>query len=230
MLEKNSNPHIPYKQNVQIYHNKIAKLVKYYAAKDTKLIDIGCGVGHTLFLINKYRPDLKLYAIDFDETCLKITKQRVHNVETFKQNLNEISLKAITSDIDFIVISHVMEHIYCPYQLIIDLFETLNKGGYMVMAVPNPVRPVIMTYSLLQKFAINKGHVYSWDRHHWINFIENILCLNVIKYECDYIQIIPEYCKLKLPNIFNSLLNKLELWLCNFFPWFSFSNIVLIKK
>ena len=219
--------HISYEQDIQPYHKETARLICKYTAIGSTVVDIGCGVGHTLSILENMRPDLQLVGIDFDYNCLRITDDRVSNVLTYERDLNRLSFDDINIEFDCVVMSHVLEHTLYPTDIICLVMKKIRNKGFFIMAVPNPVRPLVFVRNIFKYHYANRGHVYSWDRSHWTNFIENILKLNAIEYSQDYVPICPNKFRHYIPNV---ILNKLESFLAKVFPWWSFSNIVVIHK
>lgn len=214
--------HIDYSQTVKPYHYVVANLlVKHCCAIDPLIIDIGSGVGHTLKRVKELLPKSRVIAADVDKKCLKITSNRV-------ELENSIPIKDIEqlyekhNYYDAIILSHVLEHTLRPADTVKKLVKMLRPGGILLLAVPNPVRPGVFVASLLKRNYVNKGHVYAWDRSHFINFLDNILGLDVVCYSSDYVEL--PFLKRWRP------FRMLGLWLVKFFPWLSFSNIAVIKK
>lgn len=219
----NTSVHIPYDQKPQPYHEVVADLVHRHCPQGAVALDIGVGVGHCLALIQAKRPDIKLVGADIDENCLAITGSRVNLSE--KRLIKDVEeLFDGVPRYDCVIMSHSLEHMLEPARVVREIMKTIRPGGVLILAVPNPVRPNIMATNLLRKKNVNLGHVYAWDRSHWMNFIEVILGLKVIQYAEDYFQL-PFRLSERLP-----LLRPLELFLVRFFPWFSMSNIVAIRQ
>ena len=93
------------------------------------------------------------------------------------------------------------------------------------MAVPNPARPSVLIGNIFRKHYVNHGHVVAWDRSHWVNLLERIMKLDVVEYASDTVIICPERIKKRLPS-----LKRLEMALAVILPWWSFSNIAVIRK
>ena len=221
--QDNTSVHIPYDQKPQPYHRVVADLVSRYCPEGAVTLDIGVGVGHCLALIQTKRPDVKLVGADIDENCLSITGSRV--------NLSQKLLLHDVADLfdgipkyDCVVMSHSLEHMLEPARVVKEVMKIIRPGGVLVLAVPNPVRPNVIATNLLRKKNVNLGHVYAWDRSHWMNFIEVILGLKVIQYAEDYFQF-PFRLSVRFP-----FLRPVELFLVRFFPWFAMSNIVAIRR
>lgn len=221
MQSENRNLHIPYDQRIRPYHITVAELVCKYAGSNPSILDIGCGVGHTLAEIVARNPNVQLTALDIDDQCLAITGEKVPLVAKIKVDKIEDAY-LLPDKFDVLIMSHSLEHMIDPVQTVKALMNLVKNDGIVVLAVPNPVRLTVIFAHLRKKNYVNRGHVAAWDRSHWINFLENILGLNVICYSQDYFQLpLSE----KLP-----FLRPIELFLVKLFPWFSFSNIAVIRN
>jgi len=206
------------------YHKVVAEKAIKLLPSGGKMIEVGCGVGITLALIQKQRPDVHIDAADIDSTCLQLTGERVPGA-TIISITEDRPFTELGANYDLIVASHVVEHLKNPYDSIKQFMEMLKPGGHLIVAVPNPVRPNIFFGNILKKDYVNRGHVYAWDRSHWINFLERILKLNVIEYPVDFIPVYPFSKFTGKPWARN-----LQMAFAKVVPWWSFSNMAVIKK
>lgn len=216
--------HIPYNMKLRPYHKVVAEKALKLLPKDGKMIEIGCGVGITLALIHQHRPDVRIDAADIDATCLQLTHERVPGANMITI-IEDHSFKELGENYDLIVASHVVEHLKNPYESIKQFMEMIKPGGHLIVAVPNPVRPNIFFGNILKKDYVNRGHVYAWDRSHWINFLERILKLNVVEYPVDFIPVFPFSKFTGKPWARN-----LQMAFAKVVPWWSFSNMAVIRK
>jgi 2-polyprenyl-3-methyl-5-hydroxy-6-metoxy-1,4-benzoquinol methylase len=215
------NVHISYEQQVYPWHQEIARLVNKYASESASLLDIGCGVGNTLAEIRKLNKSIKLFASDIDDNTLAITLNRVDLEQSIKINTVE-DLFDTELTFDIIVMSHVLEHTYRPLDILKGVIKMLRPNGILILAVPNPVRLSVFLGNIFKKHYVNRGHVYAWDRSHWINFLENIAGLNVEEYSQDIFGI-PIIGRFKIFRPF-------QIWLAKILPWLAFSNIAVIRN
>ncbi|BAQ62675.1 hypothetical protein GM3708_3081 [Geminocystis sp. NIES-3708] len=218
------NVHISYNQKIRPYHFEIARLFEKYSSASCDLLEIGCGLGHTLELIKNKRPDTRIFAADIDEHLLTTTNNKVtlHRSIQIDPMGNLEDLFDLKLTFDSIIMSHVLEHTKRPYDVMKGIIKMLRPNGIAIVAVPNPVRPTVFYGNILKRNYVNQGHVYSWDRSHWINFLERICCLNVKEYSQDYVPL-PWLDKF-------GIFKPLEISLSSFFPWLCFSNIAVIKN
>lgn len=208
------------------YHVVSARLVAKYLPQRGRVLDIGCGLGQIDCLIKEARPDCRLNIADAYQVCLNIVSGKVEVENSFLLPEDQFNLEIVGVGYDVVVMSHVLEHLLNPVDAIHKALCVINSGGYLVLSVPNPVRPQVIFSNLFKKHYVNRGHVFAWDRSHWINFIENILDLDVVEYVSDSVNVFPGLVRRSMPGIVNSI----EVWLAKVLPWFSFSNMVVIRK
>jgi 2-polyprenyl-3-methyl-5-hydroxy-6-metoxy-1,4-benzoquinol methylase len=220
MLPANTNVHIPYDLQRKPYHKAVADLVRKHTPEKGEVLDIGCGVGRTLVEVQQQRPDLRLVASDMDAQCLAITAKHVDLGESIQATAD--NLFSTVRQFDCVIASHVLEHTHHPVDFVQGVMGLLKPGGVAVLAVPNPVRPTVMWSNLFRRHYVNRGHVVAWDRSHWINFLENILDLNVVEYASDFV---PLPLVSGLPGF-----RRLEAVLARVTPWLAFSNIAAVRK
>ncbi len=220
----NQSVHITYDLALRPYHRIIAGLVERYGPPNSRVLDVGCGVGSTLQLIRQRNAAYALSGADIDENCLRITQDRVKLERAIKINdVLDLAEPSTTDFYDVIILSHVLEHVTRPCDAVRSLMSMLKPGGHLILAVPNPVRPDVVLYNLFRQFhKVNRGHVQTWDRATWWNFLENILGLNVVEYPVDFIRV---------PGLDNMrILHPLLQFLARLLPGFARSCMAVIKR
>lgn len=220
--KERQNVHIDYNLMTLPFHTKVAQLVsKYSKSKDSTLLDIGCGAGNTIQVIQEMNPDMQIFASDIDLNCLEITSKRANITEAIHiDDVEDLFNKG--KKFDIVVMSHVLEHVKRPYDTVQGIIDILKPGGFAILAVPNPVRPRVIFGNLFKVHYVNRGHVYAWDRSTWMNFLENIVKADVVEYTQDAL-LLPALWKVSFLHPFLKFLSKV-------FPWFSMSHIAVIKK
>jgi len=217
--------HIPYDLEVRPYHSVIADLVQKYSPNNGRILDVGCGVGNTLELVRRRNSSWKLVGADIDQRCLNLTSERVRLDQAIKlDDVLDIAAPSLNvGTYDIIIMSHVLEHVTRPYDTVKILMDMLNYNGYLILAVPNPVRPDVAVFNLFRRFEkVNKGHVQTWDRAHWKNFLEVILDLNVVEYPTDFIRV---------PRLDRyAIVHPVLMLMARLFPGFARSCMAVVRK
>lgn len=217
--------HLRYDQQVLPYHRAVVAAAARHLPPGGQVLDVGCGVGHVLALLGEARPDARLHALDVDDRCLAITRSRVGDLTSRRGDVEDLLVDPLPWPVDQVLLSHVLEHSRRPADLVERLVDQLPATGTLVLAVPNTARPTVTVASALRRDYVNRGHAYSWDRSHWMNFLERILDLDVVEYVPDYVPIVPERVRKRWP----SPIGRVEGAAARALPWWTFSNIAVVR-
>lgn len=95
-----------------------------------KLLDVGCGNGEFLRFADRY--GWSVVGVDFDEDA--VTEARSGDLDVRTGGIGVIDSK---EKFDFISLSHVIEHVYDPVELIRTCYALLNDGGTLWLETPN---------------------------------------------------------------------------------------------
>lgn len=204
------------------YHQQVANLALKYSAPGDTILDIGTGAGSIPYMLNGRGRSIDI--ADAYQECLDTAAGRaeVREAHLIDEASFDVTRRIPHRDYAVVTMSHVLEHIANPVQAVRDALTLVRPGGHLILAVPNPVRPVVIIASIFRRRHVNKGHVVAWDRSHWMNFLENILELDVREYSSDFVQILPRH------HI--GFLTRLEVGLAKLLPWLSFSHIAVVAK
>lgn len=141
-------------------HQAITELVK-----GPRVLDMGCGTGDLLLLLQDNKLDWQLVGTDISEIALKMAKER--GVKAILRNIDFIP----GGEWDTIIMAQVLEHINDSAAIIEEVREGLKPGGRFIVSVPNdgaiPSPHHIHTYteSTLTKLleTIGKPKLIEWD-------------------------------------------------------------------
>lgn len=213
------NVHIDYQLKPKPYHVVVARLLKRFVGSG-KVLDFGCGVGHTECEIGPDVGDFQFVLADMDPQCVSIATSRVPGSTGVVIGAEYLTELAKHGAFDAIVLSHVLEHVDNASQLLEDLRALIKPRGIMIIAVPNSVTPISIGKSLLRRRFVNLGHVNAWDRSTWYVFLENRLKLRPLMHTQDIFQI-PFLWKRRW-------LWTIQIKLGQLFPWFCLSHISVV--
>jgi 2-polyprenyl-3-methyl-5-hydroxy-6-metoxy-1,4-benzoquinol methylase len=99
--------------------------------KDAKLLEIGCGNGEALQRMAEL--GWQVEGIDFDDSAVQMAKEKGLSVRCC--DLSETAYDQGT--FDAIYMSHVIEHVYNPKELLEECFRILKPSGRLVVVTPN---------------------------------------------------------------------------------------------
>jgi 2-polyprenyl-3-methyl-5-hydroxy-6-metoxy-1,4-benzoquinol methylase len=205
-------------------HHYLAELAARHGGNGHYL-DVGCGPGLLLKLIQDRQPDATFSIVDAYPVCLDLAEARLGSVAS-RYVLDEQKFepdKIITGQFDTIVLSHVLEHLRDPIGGINALMTLLKPGGVLILAVPNLGRLEVCMMNLFGRHYVNRGHVFGWDRSHWRNFLERICGLDVIEYGADVVTLLPGFPGRAIGRIAGRRLAKI-------LPGWSVSNVAVVRK
>ncbi len=128
----------------------------YIPSKDSRVLEIGCGKGHTLnYLRDKgYK---NLFGVDKDITVCN------------GKNILNVSIEEahFTEKFDFIYAFYLYEHIVDPAKFIQAVLANLNNGGRFLFLVPNVNDPLVSIYRNVgfERFRWYPYHVFFYDKN-----------------------------------------------------------------
>ena len=111
---------------------------------ESRVLDIGCGDGHALLELKDLGFE-ELYGSEIDEK----SKPRLEAKGIKALVTNDITKEKLPSDFDLVRLSHVLEHLYNPYETLQYSNALLRNGGRIVIGVPNfdsPARKLFKEY------------------------------------------------------------------------------------
>ena len=131
-----------YNENPVQDYNKIQHQIQFKSRLDYLLVNniklekktiLDFGAGHCLFfdmLIKNNIKNVDYNAVEADEELIRLMGK---NGIRIKNNINEYGMKKF----DMIILFHILEHLLNPIDLINELSNYLNQGGYIFIEIPN---------------------------------------------------------------------------------------------
>jgi 2-polyprenyl-3-methyl-5-hydroxy-6-metoxy-1,4-benzoquinol methylase len=96
-----------------------------------KFLDVGCGSGGALASMKKR--GWEVFGIDFDEEAISVARTR--NLACSTGGL--LDQKFPSESFDAILLSHVIEHLSNPAEIIAECYRILKSEGRLIMITPN---------------------------------------------------------------------------------------------
>ncbi len=100
--------------------------------KPGRLLDVGCGDG--VFLDRMRKEGWAVDGVDFDEHAIENAKLK-YGLKLWHGDLHSAHFQA--DSFDAITLSHVIEHVTNPGELMVELKRILKPGGRVVLTTPN---------------------------------------------------------------------------------------------
>lgn len=151
-------------QRIKERHQNTIDYILKYVNKNSKILEIGCRVGHLLDNL-KEKGYNHFYGIDISDYSIKKLKEK-----GYKGSIEDAQNFELNQKFDCIIISHCLEHCPEPQKVINNIFNHLNEKGILYVEVPNqPKEPIPTKWAhyfcfdslneLLQFFPENKWKI-----------------------------------------------------------------------
>lgn len=111
-----------------------ATLVKRYAPSGGKLLEMGCGLGHLLGLLQN---DFDCVGADIADYSIEQLKRNAPKVEGHVMDVSDLS-RFENEAFSAVVALHLVEHLPDPADTIRQIHRILRPGGVFLFATPNP--------------------------------------------------------------------------------------------
>jgi 2-polyprenyl-3-methyl-5-hydroxy-6-metoxy-1,4-benzoquinol methylase len=112
-----------------------AALVRQYAPRSGgKLLEMGCGLGHLLGLL---QDDFQCVGLDLIDYSIEQTRINAPKAEAYQMSADDLSMFA-SGSFSVVVALHLIEHLPDPAKTIREVSRILEPGGLWLFATPNP--------------------------------------------------------------------------------------------
>lgn len=115
-------------------------------SRQIRILEIGCGYGRYLrTLLDQGYSDV--YGIDISEEQIRFAREHM-GVDAVEQVDALDFLRSTKHSYDVILLLDVMEHLEVNYsiELLRNIYSVLNKGGKLIIQVPNGITPLTPIY------------------------------------------------------------------------------------
>lgn len=111
--------------------------------KEEKVLEVGCGNGYYLSLLNRLDLDLNLTGIDIDEPALKDAAKFIGNNKVKLILADGSKIPFPVNSFDKVVISEVIEHVDDEGVVLKEAYRVLKKGGVLTLTTCNIYYPFL---------------------------------------------------------------------------------------
>lgn len=121
------------KHRVGYFKNQRSEMLQYIPKGTMKLLEVGCGEGNFLSLLNNEQQEL--WGIELNSDAAAQAKSKFKNIfsGSFESNFENLPKDYF----DCIVFNDVLEHMYSPWDVIAACKKLLNTNGVIVSSIPN---------------------------------------------------------------------------------------------
>ena len=121
----------------RVYSNQGNRPLIELLAKDCKrLLDIGCGAGDNAALIKSRHPECDVFGITHSAAEATLARKYLAHCWVFDVE-GELPDELAHQKFDVLILSHVLEHLRSPEDVLARFSQLLSTGGQVLIAVPN---------------------------------------------------------------------------------------------
>lgn len=121
------------------HYSIVNQLINYGLKKESKVLEVGCGIGTLTSLLYSYLTKGKIVATDISDVSVEMAKKELNSK---RATFYVTDMKEFTLDekFDFIVLPDVLEHIPMKdhKKLFITLSNLLSDKGILFIHIPHP--------------------------------------------------------------------------------------------
>jgi 2-polyprenyl-3-methyl-5-hydroxy-6-metoxy-1,4-benzoquinol methylase len=206
------------------------KIFQKYLKKQCNLLDIGCGNGKFAECLNDStnytgydfaKNNIKLFKENYYNKAKNKSKTKIvsRNRKIYYKDLNSSKSKLNLNKFNFIILSHVLEHLHSPYTFMLKLKKS-PKNSILYLSLPNLFSLIHLKYKY---FTEDNQHLYAFSDANVYKFLK----------DCDY-TILEKFHNCEFSN-FPVLLNQIILIISKLLPNFflkliTWETIYICKK
>lgn len=129
---------------------------KLYCYLGENILDIGCGQGEFLYLLNKKVKNKKFTGIDISSVAIKNAKHKFKKITFFKSSSSKTPFA--NNSFDTILLIEVIEHLIDIDSTLQEIKRILKPNGYLMITTTD--------FNLLKKILIS---TFVWDKYFYPN-------------------------------------------------------------
>ena len=136
-------------------------------------LDLGCGAGTAAYYFATQRPDLSITGVD------------IGLVSDYTGNFVQADAHSLPFEdelFDIVWLSHTLEHVFCPFTVILEARRVLKPNGLLCILVPRQ-NPISCTYTA------EPGHIWELGGHATLLYTLSLLgfdCQDASLWQCGY--------------------------------------------
>lgn len=145
-------------------------IMNHVENKDAKILDIGAAMGGLLNILkqNKYT---SLYALEPSKGCVSYMKKEYDLNAYHGGLLDDFNTIFKGEKFDFIILSHVLEHIYDLQKAILNIKSILNENGKVYVEVPDSDR--YLEFYVVPYYYFDIEHINHFNKFTLSTFMGN---------------------------------------------------------
>jgi 2-polyprenyl-3-methyl-5-hydroxy-6-metoxy-1,4-benzoquinol methylase len=129
------------------YSHSREEIINFIPKNSKKILDIGCGEGIFASSIKKTL-NAEVWGIEMDRNSAKKASTKLDKL--LVGDISDIMKEIPDNYFDCIVFNDVLEHLYDPHNVLVNIKNKLNKNGVVVCSIPN-MRFIVVLFNLIFK-------------------------------------------------------------------------------
>ncbi len=118
---------------VELYYRRLASFFRNMVGEKGEILDVGCSTGHLIGQLARFEPNWTLRGVEPHPKAVEIARSKGR--EVLEGTLQSIDLPPESQDL--IILSHVIEHLTDPVEVLQRIRELLRPGGQLYVETPN---------------------------------------------------------------------------------------------
>ncbi len=162
------------------FHRTLIKLLKRTPIK--KILDVGCGEGHTTVILLKNLKPKKIIGIDIDPKIIDYANKLYRNYGIKFYVGNVYNLNFANDSFDVVVATEILEHLESPDKAIREMKRVAKK--YCLITVPKePWWRIanIIRFAYLKDLGNTPGHIQHWTTNSFKKMLNKYFKKFIIK-------------------------------------------------
>jgi 2-polyprenyl-3-methyl-5-hydroxy-6-metoxy-1,4-benzoquinol methylase len=158
MWEKVKNKETYLSEEYKQLYYKLEDIIKQYKIdiNNKKIVDLGCGMGIMLSILNDKYQNLQIYGFDASSTAIEIAQKQLPKGKFKVFDIYEPNHEKY----DVLFCMEVLEHLLYPETAMKNIIERMHKNSILLLTVPDGRKDTWL------------GHINFWSPESWNIFIE----------------------------------------------------------
>ncbi len=133
------------------------------------VLEVGCDLGATLFLIRDRYPNAAIYGYEINENAVRIAENYMW---AKSGNIEDKDLKLPKESLDYIIFGDVLEHLRDPLATLCYVREFLKPQGKIIASIPNLMHISVMSQLLRGDFTYTEAGLLDKTHIHFFTYRE----------------------------------------------------------
>jgi methionine biosynthesis protein MetW len=142
-------------------------VLRHVSTDRSHILDVGCGGGSLAAVLKSLGHQVDGITISEEEKRSAVEHCRevfIHNLE------NGLPQSVLGRKYDYVICSHVLEHIVYPKSLLKDIGGILKPGGRLIIALPNLMHYKSRLKLLAGNFEYKQAGIWDYTHVKWYTF------------------------------------------------------------